>query len=255
MLRRHLLGFYDDTVILTYAGTLSAFHGILALMNGRPRQAVLCLMAAGLCDMFDGTVAATKNRNRQEKRFGIQIDSLNDIVAFGVFPALFVSIMCQGNPFSVLASGTYLLCALIRLAYFNVLEEDRQDSSSGKRTEYLGLPVTVSALILPAAYGFCCLAPGLNPYFYTLILAAMALLFVSPIKVPKPRLKGIIGLAAAGTALFWGMVLEVWPMAKDPFYVRFLYGTNLGRTLLKTLSRPLFSRRAALFLDTPGSGG
>lgn len=209
MLRKHLLGFYDYTVILTYAGTLSAFHGILALINGRPRQAVLCLMAAGLCDMFDGTVAATKDRNRQEKRFGIQIDSLNDIVAFGVFPALFVSMMCQGSPFSVLASCTYLLCALIRLAYFNVLEEDRQDSSSGKRTEYLGLPVTVSALILPAAYGFCSLTPGLNPHFYPLILAAMAMLFVSPIKIPKPRLKGIIGLAAAGTALFLGMVLEV----------------------------------------------
>ncbi len=42
-------------------------------------------------------------------------------------------------------------------------------------------------------------------------------------------------------------------MAKDPFYVRFLYGTNPGRTLLKTLARPLFSRRAALFLDSPWS--
>ena len=103
----------------------------------------------------------------------------------------------------------YLLCALIRLAYFNVLEEDRQDSSSGKRTEYLGLPVTVSALVLPAAYGFCSLTPGLNPRLYPFILAAMALLFVSPVRIPKPRLKGIIGLAAAGTALFLGMVLEV----------------------------------------------
>ena len=42
-------------------------------------------------------------------------------------------------------------------------------------------------------------------------------------------------------------------MAKDPFYVRFLYGTNPGHALLKTLARPLFSRRAALFLDSPWS--
>ena len=69
--------------------------------------------------------------------------------------------------------------------------------------------MTVSALILPAAYGFCSLAPSLNPHVYIFVLAAMALLFVSPIRIPKPRLKGIIGLAAAGTALFLGMVLEV----------------------------------------------
>ncbi len=42
-------------------------------------------------------------------------------------------------------------------------------------------------------------------------------------------------------------------MIKDPLYVRFLYETTPGRTLLKTLARPLFSRRAALFLDSPWS--
>lgn len=98
MSNKHLLGFYDYTVILTYAGTLSAFHGILSLLNNSPRQALICLMISGVCDMFDGTIAATKDRNRQEKRFGIQIDSLNDIVAFGVLPALFVYIFCPQPP-------------------------------------------------------------------------------------------------------------------------------------------------------------
>ena len=90
MSNKHLLGFYDYTVIITYAGTLSAFHGILSLLNNSPRQALICLMISGVCDMFDGTIAATKDRNRQEKRFGIQIDSHNDIVAIGLLPALFV---------------------------------------------------------------------------------------------------------------------------------------------------------------------
>ncbi|MCI9135844.1 MAG: hypothetical protein HFI31_16970 [Lachnospiraceae bacterium] len=125
MSKKHLLGFYDYTVILTYAGTLSALYGILSLLNNSPRQALLCLMFSGLCDMFDGTIAATKDRNRQEKRFGIQIDSLNDMVAFGILPALFVYTICLKSPLSLLAASAYLLCALIRLAYFNVLEEDR----------------------------------------------------------------------------------------------------------------------------------
>lgn len=207
MSKKHLLGFYDYTVILTYAGTLSALYGILSLLNNSPRQALLCLMFSGLCDMFDGTIAATKDRNRQEKRFGIQIDSLNDMVAFGILPALFVYTICLKSPLSLLAASAYLLCALIRLAYFNVLEEDRQDHTEQKRTEYLGLPVTVSALILPAAYAVQSRTQA--THLCALILAFMALLFISPIRIPKPRPKSIIGLAAAGAALLLGMVLEV----------------------------------------------
>ena len=47
-------------------------------------------MIAGLCDMFDGKIASTMERTRQEKRFGVQIDSLSDLICFGVLPALIV---------------------------------------------------------------------------------------------------------------------------------------------------------------------
>ncbi len=57
-------------------------------MNGSPYSALLCLMVSGLLDAFDGRIARTKkNRTEQEKRFGIQIDSLNDVVCFGVLAA------------------------------------------------------------------------------------------------------------------------------------------------------------------------
>ena len=63
--------------------------GILAAMNGSPYSALLCLMVSGLLDAFDGRIARTKkNRTEQEKRFGIQIDSLNDVVCFGVLPGV-----------------------------------------------------------------------------------------------------------------------------------------------------------------------
>ena len=52
-------------------------------------MALVCLAISGLCDMFDGKVARTKkDRTEAEKRFGIQIDSLADIVCFGVSPAI-----------------------------------------------------------------------------------------------------------------------------------------------------------------------
>ena len=58
--RRGLLGYYNYTVILTYIGMLTAFWGITFAIGGRFRAAVICLMAAGFCDMFDGAIASTR---------------------------------------------------------------------------------------------------------------------------------------------------------------------------------------------------
>ena len=151
-MKKKLLGYYDYTVILTYCGMLSAFVGILRLLSQDYWNAVVCLMVAGVCDMFDGAVAATKTRTESEKRFGIQIDSLSDLISFGVFPGIFVYIISgKQTPVGVIAA-LFVLCALIRLAYFNVLEEERQRMTSEKRESYLGVPVTTIAILLPAVY-------------------------------------------------------------------------------------------------------
>ena len=143
-----MLGIYNYTVILTYIGFLSGFAGILCAFGGHLTAAVLCLVGAGVCDVFDGKVASTKkDRTRSEKRCGIQIDSLSDLVCFGVLPAVIVYSL-GGTWVRVLACGAYALCALIRLAWFNVDEEARQDFDTGRRKVYLGLPVTSAAAIL-----------------------------------------------------------------------------------------------------------
>ena len=83
-----MLGFYNYTVILTYLGMLFGFYGIGSAMDGDVSRALLCLMAAGFCDMFDGKVASTMERTTQQKQFGIQIDSLADLICFGVLPGV-----------------------------------------------------------------------------------------------------------------------------------------------------------------------
>ena len=88
-MKKGLLGYYNYTVVLTYIGMLTAFTGILMVLNKNFIAAVVCLLVSGVCDMFDGKVAATKERDHNEKCFGIQIDSLSDLVSFGIFPALF----------------------------------------------------------------------------------------------------------------------------------------------------------------------
>ena len=75
-------------MIATYLSLLLGLGGLYSAAQNEPLDAMLCLMLAGLLDAFDGRIARTKkDRTEQEKRFGIQIDSLNDLVCFGVLPA------------------------------------------------------------------------------------------------------------------------------------------------------------------------
>ena len=76
-----MIGFYNYTVILTYIGLLSSIAGMMFAVNGWYKAALLCLAFSGLCDMFDGKIARRKtDRTEDEKSFGIQIDSLCDMV-------------------------------------------------------------------------------------------------------------------------------------------------------------------------------
>lgn len=105
-----MLGVYDYTVVLTYVSVLISMGGMLFSLNGCPKMAVVCLAVSGFCDMFDGKIARTKkNRTEVEKRFGIQIDSLADIICFGVAPSLIAYRM--GMKSHCRHSDSYVLCA------------------------------------------------------------------------------------------------------------------------------------------------
>ena len=83
-----MIGFYDYTVLATYAATALGVTGMFQAVEGRHLTAVFCLLAAGLLDCFDGRIARTKkDRSHRQRAFGIQIDSLNDVLCFGVLPA------------------------------------------------------------------------------------------------------------------------------------------------------------------------
>ena len=83
-----MIGFYDYTVIATYGALFIALHGIYSSAAGNPAAGLLCLICCGVIDTFDGRIARSKkDRTADGRRFGIQIDSLNDLVCFGVLPA------------------------------------------------------------------------------------------------------------------------------------------------------------------------
>lgn len=92
------IGVYDYTVILTYLSLFSAVFGMICAVDGEFNTSIVCLLIAGICDAFDGTVARTKkDRTEDEKAFGIQLDSLCDVISFGVFPACLCHSMGHGR--------------------------------------------------------------------------------------------------------------------------------------------------------------
>ena len=187
-----MIGVYDYTVILTYLSLISSVTGIIMAMNGQPFYAVLCLMASGLFDMFDGTVARTKKRSEIEKRFGIQIDSLSDIIGFGVLPVVIGYSIGLTKWYYIPAFCVFVLGALIRLAYFNVNEEEVSKTKLGRSKSFIGLPTTSVALILPIIYFFKNIIGSSFEYVYCVALIIISVLFVAKfnfIKKPSKRLK------------------------------------------------------------------
>ena len=209
-----MIGFYNYTVILTYISLLISAVGIGFAATGDPFTALFCLMASGVCDMFDGMIARTRKKStEEEKRFGIQLDSLCDIVCFGVLPAAVGITLAEGQSTLLRVASwgfgaLFILCALIRLAYFNVTEETRQATEGGRRKSYMGVPVTTSAVIFPLMYALSALIPAaVGLWIYPAFILITAIAFITPVKVPKPHAKGLVvmGLVGLGEAalMFW----------------------------------------------------
>ena len=189
-----LIGFYDYTVILTYISVISAVVGMIFAHQGSFGGAMLCLFLSGFCDAFDGTVARSKkNRTEDEKAFGIQLDSLCDVVSFGVAPAFACYCMGVNSVPGMVILCVYVVCAVIRLAFFNVQEAKREQVEEGCNKYYRGLPVTSSAIIFPVFYLLRPLLPAkLFAVLLHVLCGLIAFLFVLDFRVKKPDFSKIL---------------------------------------------------------------
>lgn len=191
-MKKYFVGCYNKSVILTYLGVGFSVFGMLYLTNTIQLESInrfdismICLIVAGICDLFDGFIARKCNRNEQEKLFGVQIDSLADVISFLIFPVILLNQFNQNlygeNIVLYLLAIFYILCGVIRLAWFN--------SNVGETVNryYQGLPVTYISLILPIYYAFSkivrldCFGIGLN-----IIFMIVAILFILNVKIRKP---------------------------------------------------------------------
>lgn len=198
-----MIGYYSYTVILTYLGFVCGSVGLYFAAHGSTNAAIIMLLFAGLCDMFDGKVAKTKkDRTPQECRFGIQIDSLSDMVCFGILPPLIAFSDGIRHPVSIAVYSCFSLAALIRLAYYNVSEEERQQVTTERRKTYEGLPVTSVALIIPLLFAFRKDIGGAFPITATIVYAVIALLFITRFHLKKPGMRVMLLFILAGVLEF-----------------------------------------------------
>ena len=208
-----MIGVYNYTVILTYLSLVSAMCGCIVSTagNGHPYIGGFFLLFCGLCDTFDGKVArAKKNRTDREKAFGVQIDSLSDLVAVGLLTSDGIQIIPfpEDRLVDLYTIGflviviLYVLAALIRLAFFNVLDEEKRYSEDVVPKGYVGLPVTSAALIFPVTLLMHYFIPKDLSNLYIALLLVTGFLFLGKFRVQKPGKRMLTVLLIMGAAEF-----------------------------------------------------
>jgi len=136
-------GVYIVPNLFTSTGLFAGFYSIICTLNEQYWLASVMILVAQLCDMLDGRIARL---TRATSSFGIQYDSLADLVAFGVAPGILVyqwALRTWGR-WGWLAASLYVTCGALRLARFNV-----QIASVEKR-HFVGLPIPAAADVIAA---------------------------------------------------------------------------------------------------------
>lgn len=172
---------FQTPALITYLGVIFAVTGIYLCFIDKINYAVLCLFLSGICDLFDGTFARSFKRNIHDKQFGIQIDSLADMVSFIALPtAILLSV--QHEWYDLLILVLYTACAVTRLSVFNANADT--ETVVGY---YYGLPVTFAALFIPLAYLFSVIINiKMFPYLMPILILVMSIFFILNIKIKKP---------------------------------------------------------------------
>ena len=146
-MKKFIIGFYRKCDFITMTGTLFSFIGLMLVLSQHFTMAVLCMVVSGICDAFDGTVARMSKSTKMEKAYGVQLDSLSDVICFGVVPATITAAMSPSLITKVICAF-YVLCGVIRLAYFNTLSVTEENKKGG----FIGVPITTASIVYPIVY-------------------------------------------------------------------------------------------------------
>jgi CDP-diacylglycerol---serine O-phosphatidyltransferase len=235
-------------VVMPSAFTLGnlffGFWAIVSAFNGNFRWAGWFIVFAGILDMLDGRVARLSGTGT---RFGAELDSLVDVISFGVAPALLIYFLdfSSAGRFAWILCYIYVTAVALRLARFNVL-------SAGKPSTgwFTGLPSPSAGMTLAVYYPFSqtewyrasIAYLDLQHQGLVVLVLLLAVLMVSNVKYPKfPPIgirsrKGLLGLALHLTILLGGIFApEYFLFPLGLFYMTFGVARS---TVLGLMERP-----------------
>ncbi len=167
----------------TLGNIFCGFYSIISAINGSYTRAAYMIIVAGFFDVFDGKIARATNST---SKFGVQFDSLADLVSFGMAPAILVYLWTLKplGRMGWLAAFLFVVCGALRLARFNV-QIDVVDSD-----RFVGLPIPCGAWILASTVIFHEHVFGPNQNHAPLIaifVCIVAVLMVSNIKYQSSK--------------------------------------------------------------------
>jgi CDP-diacylglycerol--serine O-phosphatidyltransferase len=172
-------GVYLLPNLITTAGLFCGFYSIIESFRADFQTAAIAILIANIFDVLDGRIARL---TKTTSRFGIEYDSMSDLIAFGVAPGILVYrwALEPWGTWGWLAASLYVTCGALRLARFNMQYDNVE------KRHFIGLPIPAAAELIASIVLVYCYFGGVgqtHEHFLVLLLTyALAGLMVSNIK-------------------------------------------------------------------------
>lgn len=178
--------------IASICNAVSGLLAIIAVLNGYTILSAHLLLLAVVFDSIDGTLARKFNNDQSHAIFGETIDSLADMISFGVAPSI-VLYMTTSNFYIIIPMIFLVVCGLLRLTRYNALLSQQE----GLVKSFIGLPIPTSSMLIATLI----LSSYTNFIFMFIVTILISLLMVSSVEYPKVRDQKIIGIIGILTVL------------------------------------------------------
>lgn len=246
--------------LFTCASLFSALASIIAAHDGQFLTACYLILLSAILDALDGPVARMTNST---SNFGLQLDSLVDLVAFGVAPAFLMFTKLEqihsaaelpqyGNQMAIGVCALFAICAAIRLARFNVQADVEE------KDHFLGLPTPAAAGVVVSSFmmveGYAHLLGETRGLHRSILVLMIILAYLMVSTVPFPKLRTLFRRARGTmnglvTAIFFlCLVVVFWRFLPEVVFL--LFQAYLVASILRAVLR---RRREGLGVFSPGT--
>ena len=164
--------------LFTTGSVFCGFYAFIAVSNEKFQVAAWAIVIAAVFDMLDGRIARL---TKTTSAFGLQYDSIADVISFGMAPAFLVYtwVLRPFGRMGWMAAFLYLLCGALRLARFNVTKPDVKDN------QFIGLPIPAAAVMTASIVIVFGNIVDTHPMLMAAVVYFLAFLMVSNIRYPS----------------------------------------------------------------------